>query len=60
MNEMELDYEENCVFKQKDYLPKFSIHVSESSSVAEWERDKGKEKKKTFGEGGGELRRETH
>ena len=35
MNEMELDYEENCVFKQKDYLPKFSIHVSESSSVAE-------------------------
>ena len=53
MNEMELDYEENCVFKQKDYLPKFSIHVSESSSVAEWERDKGKEKKKTFGKGGG-------
>ena len=53
MNEMELNYEENCVFKQKDYLPNFSIHVSEPSSVAEWEGNREKEKKKTFGKGGG-------
>ena len=58
IEKMEFSYEGNCVFMQNDYLPEFSIQVSESSSVANEKEIGRRRRRRHLGREEEKIRRE--